>query len=109
MQQQEKENFLIYLNALTSEYRKRLLKKLKANYKSNVRGKTKKYMKEHNIIFNECSMCGEKYYIEIHHIDYEKPYIVSPLCIKCHRKQHSKRKDNNIPVVDLEAMVKAYE
>ena len=104
MDNEEKRQFLIYLENLTPAYRKRLLKRLQSNYKSNVRNKTKKYMTEHNINFDKCIMCEENSYIEIHHIDYSKPYIISPLCMKCHRNQHSK-KPKEIKIINLEDMV----
>lgn len=104
MEEEEKQKFLFYLENLTPKYRKRLLLKLNNNYKSNIRNKTKKYMKEHNITFNKCIMCGEDFYIEIHHIDYSKPYIISPLCMKCHRNQHSKN-PKKIKIINLEDMV----
>lgn len=104
MGDEEKRKFLTYLENLTPAYRKRLLNRLQKNYKSNVRNKTKKYMKEHNIKFNQCIMCGEESYIEIHHINYSEPYIVSPLCIRCHRKQHSKSPEK-IKIINLEKMV----
>ena len=103
MEDEEKKKFLLYLENLTPEYRKRLLKKLYVSYKNNVRSKTKKYMKDHNISFNKCIMCGEDFYIEIHHIDYTKPYIISPLCMKCHRNQHSKN-PRKIKIINLENM-----
>ena len=104
MEESEKEKFLLYLENLTPAYRKRLLLRLQNNYKSNVRNKTKKFMEENNISFDRCIMCGEDSYIEIHHIDYSKPYIVSPLCIKCHRNQHSKN-PKQIKIMNLEDMV----
>ena len=104
MNEEEKQKFMLYLENLTPKYRKRLLAKLQANYKSNVRNKTKKYMKEHNIKFDKCIVCGENFYIEIHHIDYTKPYIISPLCIKCHRNQHGKN-PKKIKIINLENMV----
>ena len=104
MNEDEKEKFILYLENLTPRYRKSLLAKLHRNYKSNVRNKTKKYMKEHNINFDKCIMCGNDSYIEIHHIDYTKPYIVSPLCMKCHRNQHSKN-PKSIRIINLKDMV----
>ena len=104
MSEEEKKNFILYLENLTPKYRKNLLSKLQRNYKSNIRNKTKKFMKEHNISFNKCIMCGEDFYIEIHHIDYTKPYIISPLCIKCHRNQHSNN-PKKIKTINLEDMV----
>lgn len=105
MEQEEKDEFLHYLEALTPEYRYKLLQRMRRNFKSGVRHKTKKFMEEHNIEFNECAMCGDKTYIEIHHIDYDKPYIVSPLCMKCHRRQHSKDK-RKIIIINLEEFIK---
>lgn len=104
MSEEERQKFILYLESLTPKYRKNLLARLQNNYKSNVRNKTKKYMKEHNISFDKCIMCGEDFYIEIHHIDYEKPYIISPLCMKCHRNQHSKN-PKTIKIINLENMV----
>lgn len=63
MSEEEKQKFILYLENLTPKYRKKLLVKLQANYKSNVRNKTKKYMKEHDVNFDKCIMCGEDFYI----------------------------------------------
>lgn len=105
MEQEEKDEFIHYIEALTPEYREKLLKRMRRNFKSGVRNKTKKFMEENNIVFDECIMCGSKNCIEIHHIDYDKPFIISPLCFKCHRKQHSKNK-TQIIIINLEEYIK---
>lgn len=73
---------------------------IKEKYKSNCRSVTKKYMRDNNISFCECKICGAKGYIEIHHVDYDYPNLIIPLCFYCHKKQHSKNAVN-VECVDL--------
>ena len=38
-----------------------------------------------------CEKCGKKE-SQAHHEDYDKPYVVLWLCVKCHNDHHSKKK-----------------
>lgn len=75
---------------LKAKQRKDISKIIMQRYKSNCRSATKKYMHENHISFNECKICNAKGCVEIHHIDYDYPNLIIPLCFLCHKKQHSK-------------------
>lgn len=105
MDEKEKQKFIYLLEQYTPKHRKKLMQKMQMSFKNKVRAITRKFVKEHNIEINKCSNCGNDYYIEFHHKDYEHPYIVAPLCKTCHGLQHS----NNPPqikFIDLEKLVK---
>lgn len=101
MEDREIEEFITLLKAHTPEYRKKLLKKMKSSYKSRFRNITRKYIKEHNIKLEICANCGCGWYIEIHHLNYENPYLVSPLCKTCHGEQH-RLNNEEIPYINLQ-------
>lgn len=103
MKEKEIEIISKYYDGLTEENQKKYIKKIERLYKQNVRQKTKKYMLDNNISFNKCCLCGNDFFIEIHHLDYNNPYLVLPLCIKCHRKQH-KKKTYEIKGIDLRSV-----
>ena len=101
MEKEEIEEFIDLLKKHTPEYRKKLLKKLRNSYKSSYRNITRKYIKENNIKLDMCVSCGCSYYgVEIHHLNYENPYLVSPLCKSCHGEQH-RIKNEEIPYINL--------
>lgn len=59
------------------------------------------YLRKHK---KECTMCGNKYYIQVHHVDYknlgdEKDEDLVALCKRCHDKLHkniSKATDSKV-------------
>ena len=68
--------------------------------------KARKYVAKHNIIFDNCALCGTKWKVELHHPSYEnnnmREYIV-PLCRTCHRdvEQHPNKCPKPIKLTDL--------
>lgn len=51
------------------------------------RQETSKYLNQNNKKKPPCQICGEVY-VEVHHVDYENPYLVVFACATHHRKIH---------------------
>lgn len=102
----EEEKRLVFLfNKYGEKQKKKIMKRFEVHYKTQTRHITKKYMKENNISFTKCEVCGKDTYIEIHHTDYENPYLIIPLCLDCHMRQHSK-KALNLAAIDIRNLKK---
>lgn len=92
--------------AKVSEYRRQ---KVQENWFAWERfhSKARKYVAKHNIIFDNCVLCGVKWKVELHHPSYEndnmREYIV-PLCRTCHRdvEQHPNKCPKPIKLTDLQ-------
>ena len=92
------EDFIELLKYCTPEYKR----KIKNVCKGNFRNITRRYMREHNIKLDMCANCGCSYYkVEIHHLNYRNPYLVSPLCKTCHGEQHQLN-NKEIPYINLQ-------
>lgn len=89
--EEEIQEIVEILKTYQPEYITKLLKKLRQSSKSRFRSITRKYIKEQGIKFEICADCGCNGYIEIHHLNYTNPYIISPLCKTCHGAQHRKQ------------------
>lgn len=68
--------------------------------------KARKFCKDNNISFEECTVCWKKCKIELHHPSYENKNMrecVVPLCRDCHRWIHSWRIEcpNCIKLTDI--------
>lgn len=99
----KKQEELIFLfNKYTEKQQINILRRFKQHYKNQTRSRTRKYLKEKSITFTKCLCCRQEDTIEIHHVDYENPYLIIPLCFKCHKRQHSKEKQNLVPINLLE-------
>ena len=102
-----RENNKSFCNELCRKYyeeNKERLTKLKQIYRSN-------HKKEHNLevkkygkkfpkkisarsiarslkIIPKCEICSSKKNLQRHHLNYNKPKLIIPLCIRCHNKLH---------------------
>ena len=80
-------------NKYFSKNKKKIYEKLEL-YKINNPEKYKaKYLAQSKIpIGKECGICKKKKVrLERHHWRYDKPYLVSTLCVPCHKIQHTRR------------------
>lgn len=93
-----------YFSKLSDKLKNKFMKKIKSSYKQSIRKQTRDYIKKNNIEFKCCAICGDEFYVENHHVDYEKPYLIVPLCVACHAKQHSKKAIEVIPINLLEVV-----
>ncbi len=77
--------------------RKKLLRKYQEKRrkkypgKERARKKTSSAIRDNKIIRNPCEICGDKK-SEAHHLDYRRPFLISWLCFKHHRKLHGQLK-----------------
>lgn len=61
--------------------------------KQKARDKSKEKI---SLIDKKCEFCGEKIKLQRHHPDYNKPFDIIILCVKCHTEWHKiKRLVNN--------------
>lgn len=56
--------------------------------KSKVRQKTRYLLRYGNLTRDICAICGKKN-AEIHHENYDEPYVIIWLCSQCHRRTKS--------------------
>ena len=97
----ENEKLIFLFNKYEPKAKKKILKRMEKHYKEKTRNETRKIIAKKKLIFKKCMSCN-KYsdYLEIHHVDYENPNLIIPLCKRCHGIQHSK-KAKDIRIIDL--------
>lgn len=98
MNEIDNSKLLFLFNKYTPKEQKNIIRKFEQHYKNQTRSKTKKFIKEHKINFKKCLLCEREVCLQIHHVDYENPYLIVPLCLECHGKQHSKNKVEIKPI-----------
>lgn len=67
------------------------VERAEVNRKRNlVRYQTNNYLKRHDILKPWCQICGETK-TQMHHVDYDDPYLINFLCQDCHAGVESHR------------------
>jgi hypothetical protein len=80
---------------LVKEWRTEYRKTEEFKFKRKARYTAYNALKYGKIIKEPCAMCGSNENIEIHHIDYSKPMLITFLCRNCHMIIHGRIKTDN--------------